>query len=58
MSIIQVIQLNMHHSPVDLTGDVNMIEKLFLGGTGTEVPVPPMNNFSIGGSSRGPPILM
>ena len=23
------------HSPVDLTGNVNMIEKLVLGGTGT-----------------------
>ena len=24
------------YSPVDLTGNVNMIEKLVLGGTGTE----------------------
>ena len=28
------------HSPVDLTGNVNMIEKLVLGGTGTgDLPI-------------------
>ena len=28
------------HPPVDLTGNVNMIEKLFLGGTGTgDLPI-------------------
>ena len=31
------------YSPVDLTGNVNLIEKLVLGGTGTGDPPIPLN---------------
>ena len=48
------------YSPVDLSGNVNMIEKLVLGGTGTEdLPIRTVDGpgFQRAGPSRAGPTL-